>query len=362
MALGTWPSTPLVKARQRCHDARCQLEAGIDPQDQRDQVIREATTLSDVTEGYGSVETLFQLYIANLQRQDKRSWHEQKRSLDLDALPVLGAATPCRGVTPDQIREILHRLISRGAAVQSNRVRSYLYTAFEFARLYDNDPRQLKTGLKFALEKNPVADVPKDHSAEHASERVLSWDELAKIWNDPLLEQPAQQAIRLILGTGGQRPGEITEAAWNEFDFDTGFWILPAQRARKADRDHLIPLNPFISEILMSIRVLDPESTWLFPACPGTKADRPWGKSKLPHIIRSYCKLADMTPWVPRDLRRTAKTLMRELGVSKFDRDRIQNHAINDVSGQHYDRYDYLEEKRKGLDLWCGRLERISKS
>lgn len=223
MALGTWPSTPLGEARRRCRDARCQLEAGNDPQDQRDRVMQQAATCSDGTEGYGTVETLFRLYIANLQRQDKRSWREQQRSLEHDALPVLGAATPCRDVTPDQIREILHRLISRGAAVQANRVHSYLHTAFEYARHYDNDPRQLKTGLKFALEKNPVADVPKDPSAEHAGERVLSWEELAKIWNDPLLEQPAQQAIRLILATGGQRPGEITEAVWKEFDFNSGY-------------------------------------------------------------------------------------------------------------------------------------------
>lgn len=245
--------------------------------------------------------------------------------------------------------------------MQANRIRAYLHAAFEFARHYDNDPRQLKTGLRFALQKNPVADVPKDPSVEHVGERVLSWEELAKIWNDPRLCLPAQLAVRLILGTAGQRPGEITEAAWNEFYFNTSFWILPAQRARKADRDHLIPLNPFINEILMSIRVLDPESPWLFPARQGTMADRPWGKSKLPHIIRTYYKLANMTPWVPRDLRRTAKTLMGELGISKFDRDRIQNHAISDVSGQHYDRYEYLDEKRKGLNLWCARLEHISK-
>jgi len=63
----------------------------------------------------------------------------------------------------------------------------------------------------------------------------------------------------------------------------------------------------------------------------------------------------------PQYARRTAKMLIGELGISKFDRDRIQNHAISDVSGQHYDRYEYLDEKRKGSDIWCARLEHTTK-
>jgi hypothetical protein len=37
-------------------------------------------------------------------------------------------------------------------------------------------------------------------------------------------------------------------------------------------------------------------------------------------------------------------------------RDRIQNHALNDVSSKHYDRYEYLPEKRRALEAWEQRL------
>ena len=57
-----------------------------------------------------------------------------------------------------------------------------------------------------------------------------------------------------------------------------------------------------------------------------------------------------------RDLRRTCKTLMGEAGISKEIRDRIQNHALNDVSSKHYDRYDYLPEKRRALEIWEDRV------
>jgi len=41
-------------------------------------------------------------------------------------------------------------------------------------------------------------------------------------------------------------------------------------------------------------------------------------------------------------------------------RDRIQNHALTDVADKHYDRYDYLDEKRKGLNDWEKELVMIT--
>jgi hypothetical protein len=53
---------------------------------------------------------------------------------------------------------------------------------------------------------------------------------------------------------------------------------------------------------------------------------------------------------------------MGEAGISKEIRDRIQNHALNDVSSKHYDRYDYLTEKRRALEIWEDRLITINGS
>jgi len=48
---------------------------------------------------------------------------------------------------------------------------------------------------------------------------------------------------------------------------------------------------------------------------------------------------------------------MGEIGIHKSIRDIIQNHAMNDVSSKHYDRWDYLPEKREALEKWCYHLE-----
>ena len=46
-----------------------------------------------------------------------------------------------------------------------------------------------------------------------------------------------------------------------------------------------------------------------------------------------------------------------ELGINKSIRDIIQNHALNDVSSKHYDRWDYMPEKREALEKWSHYLE-----
>jgi hypothetical protein len=38
--------------------------------------------------------------------------------------------------------------------------------------------------------------------------------------------------------------------------------------------------------------------------------------------------------------------------VSKEIRDRIQNHALQDVSSKNYDRWTYMPEKRVAMEKW----------
>ena len=45
-------------------------------------------------------------------------------------------------------------------------------------------------------------------------------------------------------------------------------------------------------------------------------------------------------------------TLAGKAGVSKEIRDRLQNHALQDVSSKNYDRWNYMPEKRAGMAKW----------
>ncbi|EGT3589762.1 integrase [Proteus mirabilis] len=48
--------------------------------------------------------------------------------------------------------------------------------------------------------------------------------------------------------------------------------------------------------------------------------------------------------------------------ISSKLRDIVQNHKRPGVSQKHYDRYDYLREKRETLDAWCEKLSSLKEA
>ena len=116
----------------------------------------------------------------------------------------------------------------------------------------------------------------------------------------------------------------------------------------------MIPLNEIAFDIIKN----NPKQhdVYLFPADSNIEPLQVDGFSKA---ISRLLKRTTIEKFVPRDLRRTFKTLTGKAGISKEIRDRLQNHALQDVSSQHYDRYDYLKEKRVAMDIWNDYLANI---
>ena len=66
-------------------------------------------------------------------------------------------------------------------------------------------------------------------------------------------------------------------------------------------------------------------------------------------------------PFSMRDLRRTAETHMAALGVSSDVRAQIQSHGLGGIQARHYDRHDYMPEKRAALKQWVSRFTAVTK-
>ena len=104
------------------------------------------------------------------------------------------------------------------------------------------------------------------------------------------------------------------------------------------------------------------DSAWLFPA--RRRNGIPQYTTTLAHEITKWTAKPEESPFTdnpftPRGLQRTWKTRSGEVGISKDIRDRIQNHALQNVSSEHYDRYDYLKEKREAMESWEKALLKI---
>jgi hypothetical protein len=64
-------------------------------------------------------------------------------------------------------------------------------------------------------------------------------------------------------------------------------------------------------------------------------------------------------PFSMRDLRRTAETHMAALAISSDIRAQIQSHGLGSIQARHYDRHDYMPEKRAALELWSRRFRNL---
>jgi len=303
---------------------------------------------------------LLDSYLAWMEANGRRSVDHVRRSLQTYVVgPFPGLmVTRAKVITPDDVREVVSRMLKQGVTTHANRVRSYLHAAFQHGLRRDHDPRNyLDRFVSFGLTSNPVAAVPRQDDFERVGQRVLSIEEVKTLWEEAEgeLGAVAGSTLLLALASGGQRTGELLRLTWDDLDLEQALLTIP-ETASKNKRAHVVPLGAMAVEILKRLELVSGSGRWLFP---GRSENAPLQGTSLARLVRGLCADSALDSFTPRDLRRTAKTLMGEAGLGKDIRDRLQNHSLHDVSTKHYDRYSYLREKRKAVATWDRHLHRI---
>jgi integrase len=350
----------LAQAEEAGRKIAAQLQQGINPKADKEEKARAKKQAIREAAQKGSVQDLFEAYTDNMKQDGKRTFAAVLASLEKETRDILPPTTKAKDVTAEHIKLILAEMIKRGALVQSNRVRSYLMAAFNYGLKHDNNPASMGRGVLFGLSDNPVRNIPKQDKAEKVGQGCLTLADLkhllATFALTPKVGWLTAKLLELIFYTGGQRPYEVLTARWENINWSEKTFLIPSEFS-KNKREHLLPLTTSALQVLEHIREHSPASPWVFAQ---RDIEQHVLTTTLAKALAYYRTANPNYPYViPRDLRRTCKTLMGELGISKELRDRLQNHALNDVSSKHYDRYDYLPEKRRALEAWEARLNQL---
>ena len=121
----------------------------------------------------------------------------------------------------------------------------------------------------------------------------------------------------------------------------------------------VVPLSPMAQAVIATVPNLGTDYVFTLV---GKEAPRGFSKYKTQLDARMKAALAaqgvEFRPWQYRDLRRTAKTLMKRAGVSREISELCLAHIIKGVEGV-YDQYDYLREKRDAFDHLAALVDRI---
>ncbi|HCH5612492.1 TPA: integrase arm-type DNA-binding domain-containing protein [Vibrio parahaemolyticus] len=358
--LGQFPELTLNDARNKQKELGELLIQGVDPKEQLESTRKAKEQEKREEARKGSVKQLFDAYVSQMQKDGKRTHKAVLASLEKEVYPIIPPATKAKDVTTHDLMLVLAAMIKRGAKTQSNRVRSYLMAAFNYGLKHDNDPANFIDEAKFGLVMNPVAAIPKQKDAERVGEHYLKLGEVMVLIDDLNNEyqrfkmgESIRNLILLCLFTGGQRPYELAASKWEAIDWQQKTLLITPDIS-KNKRPHIIPLTDSALVVLKK-QQFNNESEFIFPH-RFNSGEHIRLDSLSQGIARYRESTPEIRPFTPRDLRRTCKTLMGEVGISKSLRDRLQNHALNDVSSKHYDRYEYLPEKRRALEVWEQKL------
>jgi integrase len=312
LTLGTYPATSLGSARTQALHARSEVEAGRDPRSGADD------------------DTFKAICEEHLRRTTIRSKAFNARTLERLVYPKIGARQ-IGDIKRSEIIRLLDKIEDERGPVMADKTLGIVRRIMNWHASRSDDFRS--PIVKGMARTNP---------SERARERVLTDDELRKIWavNNGVFGS----FVRFLLLTGARR-NEASEMQWAEID--GGDWTLPAAR-NKTKVDLVRPLSKAAQDILRIPR----QGEYVFTT-DGVTPISGFSKFKA-----AFDKATGTSGWTLHDCRRSARSLMSRAGVPSDHAERCLGHVIGGVRGV-YDRHEYHAEKARAFEALAALVERI---
>ena len=349
LALGIYPEIGLKDARIIHDTAHRKVRDNIDPSAQKKIQKSSYKKLNENT---------FEIVAREWFTEFKDTWVESHAKrlisrLENDVFPWVGER-PIHEVEPPEILDLMRRVQARGALESAHRVRHVCGQVFRYAVATGRAQRDQTADIKGALPS---------HRKKHFA-AIKDPDELAKLlqaidlYKGTFVVRCALQLSPLVM----LRPGELRQAEWSEINFDNATWTIPVKRmktlkATKLDNEtnHIVPLSTQAANILKEIQPLTSRYKYVFTGARSRA--RPMSDNALRLALRTmgFCN----ETITPHGFRTTASTLLNEMG---FNPDAIEaqlSHKDSNEVRAAYNRAQYLEERRKMLQIWADYLDKL---
>jgi integrase len=344
----------------------------IDRQRLRDQAVAEAARVAREAKS-SSLGQLLDAYVNHLERSGKQATQDVKRIFRLhvfEAAPDLVAAKAA-SIPVDDFVVLLARLTEAGKGRTAGKLRSYLRAAYGLAIRAKTDPDAPLSMRTFGVVANPIASISALSKYNRARSRVLSAEELVAFVRrlDSIPESPKRDCLRLCLLLGGQRPTQLLRTRLVDLDLGAKtITLFDPKGARAQPRVHVVPFpdqaSAMLARLAMRAKELQNEpngnSALLFTS-DGKRALRLETVSGLVNqIVAAMLQVQELREGFElRDVRRTCETMLAATGVSRDIRSQIQSHGLGGVQARHYDRHNYMVEKRATIEAWNQHLQAL---
>lgn len=362
LSLGTYPDTGLALARAKADQARKLLAAGTDPSDVRKEKKAESERKRDADNRIdaglppiGSFEAVARDWLAKVHEAKVSSGHAERTRIRLeqDVFPWMGRK-PIATIKARELLECLRRVEARGAIETAHRVKQACGQVFRYG---------VETE---ACERNPAADLRdslqpvlvQHHAAITDPKRVGELLRAIDAYKGHGVTRAALKLAPLVF----QRPGELRQAQWSEFDLDEGLWTIPSDRMKRTRQQkasgvpHAVPLSMQAVTILRDLQPLTGAGRYLFPSL--RTLTRPMSDvAVLAALRRMGFPKDEMTG---HGFRAMARTMLAErLGVDEAVIEAQLGHAVRDALGRAYNRTEFVDQRRTMMQTWADYLDKL---
>lgn len=331
IGLGAYPAVSLAIARKSAAICREQLASDIDPKIERDR--KRATNRT-----FGAVADEYLVAMADRWTNEKTSW-QWKQTLTDFVKPIREA--PVSQIDTDDVLRLL-KPIWQDTPEKAAKARMRIESVLDYAKA-----KGWREGENPARWRGHLSNIlPARQKLSKGHHPAMPYDEIPGfIVRLKDSDAMAARALEFLIMTAG-RTSEVLKATWDEIDFDSRIWTLPAERM-KAKRAHRVPLNDDAMEILQDLfetRV----SAYVFP---GQRFGKPLSNMAMEMLMKRM-KISGASPHgfrsSFRDWAGDCTNFPREVAEAALA------HKAGDSTEQAYRRSDALEKRRALMNAWAG--------
>ena len=341
LAIGVYPEVSLEVAREEMGEARQLLK-----KEHRDPMVeRQLQKLSRIEQTKNAFEVIAREWVDINDLWSDRHRKRVTKSLEKDVFSIIGNR-PIAEIQPPELLSVIRKVESRDALDVASRILQRCSSVFRYAiqtgRATTNPAAELK-GVLRTRKVQHVASVPR-------SELPGLINAIDQYDGNPI----TKHALQLLLLTF-VRPGELRGARWNEFDFESEQWRIPADRM-KMGTEHIVPLSQQALAVLEAMRpitgtaelVFHGERTRLKPISENT-------------MTFALYRLGYKGRATPHGFRATASSILNEQGFTPDAVERQLSHTErNNVRSAYTHHARYLEEREKMMQWWADYLDAIT--
>lgn len=344
LSYGAYPEVTLMEARQKRDESRNLHSQKIDPS----LYIKERQLAQKLGE-----ENSFELIALEWHAKNLSKWTPTHADRILtrfkkDIFPWLGKRSISSIKAPELLRA-LERIEKRGAIETAHRTLQNCSQVFRYAVITGRAESDISLNLRGALQ--PI------NKSNHAS--ITEVDSIGSLlrsiegYEGHFVTQCALKLSPLFF----VRPGELRQAEWSEFNFETNEWRIPANKMKMREL-HIVPLSTQAITILNELKCLTGDGHYVFP-CIRTPT-RPMSNNTINSALRrlGYTK-DEMTA---HGFRSMACTLLNEQGYNRDAIERQLAHGERNSVRAAYNYAEHLPERRKMMQEWADYLETITSS